>query len=61
MDEHLDNCFSYGDDSLPLISRVEDPPPAGWGKLTSTARTCSAAYLKFLGKDKDVSTDSTAG
>ena len=53
MDEHLNKSFSYGDDSLPLVSRVEDPPPSHWGKLTSNGRTCSAAYLKFLGKDKE--------
>jgi|GEM_PF-3561516 hypothetical protein len=39
-----------GDDSPPLVNKVADPPPAGWGKLTGTARTLSPAYLRFLSK-----------
>lgn len=59
MDDSVDS-ISYGDDTLPLVARVNDPPPSHWGKVTSTGRTTSPAYLKFLGKDKDVPTDSTA-
>jgi hypothetical protein len=38
----------YGDDSTPLVSTVRDPHPSNWGSLTSSARTASAAYMKFL-------------
>lgn len=62
MHDSLDEKFSYGDDTLPLVARVDDPPPSHWGKLTSTGRTCSPAYLKFIGKDKeDVSSTPDAG
>jgi hypothetical protein len=37
-----------GDDSPPLMTRVPEPPPSHWGKLTSRGRTCSMEYLKFL-------------
>lgn len=40
----------YGTDTPPLMAKVPEPPPAGWGKVTSTARTLSPQYLKFLGK-----------
>lgn len=42
--------LAYGDDSMPLADTVPEPPPSHWGSLTSTPRTASAAYLKFLGK-----------
>lgn len=37
-----------GDDSPPLMTKVPEPPPSHWGKLTSRGRTCSTDYLKFL-------------
>jgi hypothetical protein len=43
----------YGDDTPPLVSKVPDPPPSHWGKLTSVARTLSESYLKFLERAKD--------
>lgn len=42
--------LAVGDDSVPVSDTVPDPPPSHWGALTSTARTASDAYLKFLGK-----------
>jgi len=53
MDDPLDISLSYGDDSLPLMARVEEPPPSHWGKVTSQDRMQSQAYLKFLGKGDD--------
>jgi hypothetical protein len=43
-----------GNDSTPLMSLVPEPPPAHWGRMTSTARTLSPQYLAFLGKHKEV-------
>lgn len=37
-----------GDDSPPLMTRVPEPPPSHWGKLTSRGRTFSADYVRFL-------------
>lgn len=42
-----------GDDSPPLLNYVHDEPYKR-GVLTSTARTASAAYQRFLGKHKEV-------
>lgn len=42
--------LAHGDDSTPLADTVLDPPPSHWGTLTSTSRTASDAYMKFLGK-----------
>lgn len=39
-----------GDDSPPLMSRVPEPPPSHWGKLTSRGRTCSEEYVRFLNR-----------
>lgn len=51
----------YGDDSTPLVSRVPEPPPSHWGKLTSKARTLSEAYVKFLTtKGKEAQKDGRA-
>jgi hypothetical protein len=44
----------YGDDTPPLMSRVPEPPPSHWGKLTSQSRTLSPQYIKFLNKHKEV-------
>lgn len=44
-----------GDDTPPLMSRVPEPPPSHWGKMTSQSRTLSPQYLKFLAsKHKEV-------
>jgi hypothetical protein len=51
----------YGDDSTPLVSLVPEAPPSHWGKLTSAARTLSAAYVKFLNKGKEAKKDGRAG
>lgn len=59
-DDYIDHedfraATRYGNDSTPLMAYVPEPPPASWGKLTSTPRTMSAAYLAFLEKNrKDV-------
>lgn len=56
-DEHIDARdlqSHYGDDTPPLMSRVPEPPPSHWGKLTSQSRTLSPQYLKFLQKHKEV-------
>lgn len=56
-DEHIDARelqSRYGDDTPPLMSRVPEPPPSHWGKLTSQSRTLSPQYLKFLQKRKEV-------
>lgn len=42
--------LAYGDDTPPLSDAVPEPPPSHWGALTSTPRTASEAYLRFLGK-----------
>ena len=42
-----------GDDSPPLLNYVRDEPYKR-GVLTSTARTASAAYQRFLGRHKEV-------
>lgn len=42
-----------GDDSPPLFSYVRDEPYKR-GVLTSTARTASASYQRFLGRHKEV-------
>lgn len=44
----------YGDDTPPLMSKVPEPPPSHWGKLTSQSRTLSPQYLAFLKKHKEV-------
>jgi hypothetical protein len=36
-----------GDDTPPLMNKVQEPPPSHWGKLTSRGRTNSPAYLRF--------------
>jgi hypothetical protein len=36
-----------GDDSPPLFSKVQDPPPSHWGKVT-TKREESPEYLRFF-------------
>lgn len=41
-----------GDDSPPLVNKVPDPPPAGWGKITGTNRTLSPAYVAFLQRSR---------
>ncbi len=56
-DEHIDARelqSRYGDDTPPLMSRVPEPPPSHWGKLTSQSRTLSPQYIKFLNKHKEV-------
>jgi hypothetical protein len=50
-DEQLDErdfVARGGDDSPPLMAKVSDPPPVHWGALTSTPRTLSPAYIRFL-------------
>lgn len=37
-----------GDDSPPLFSNVQEPPPSHWGKRTSASRFESEEYLKFF-------------
>lgn len=46
--EDADLIARGGDDSPPLMSKVPEPPPSHWGVLTSTPRTASPAYLRFL-------------
>jgi len=45
--------LTYGDDSPPLMSRVPEPPPSHWGKVTSEARTLSPQYVEFLRKARE--------
>jgi hypothetical protein len=40
--------FVYGDDTPPLMNKCPEPPPSHWGKLTSSSRTMSDEYLRFL-------------
>lgn len=52
-DGHIDpqeftRRIAQGDDSPPLMSRVPEPPPSHWGKLTSQSRTLSPQYVQFL-------------
>jgi hypothetical protein len=52
-DGHIDETeftrrLAHGDDSLPLMARVPEPPPSHWGKVTSQARTLSPQYIEFL-------------
>lgn len=50
------NSINYGDDSPPLVGKVQDPPPSHWGKLTSQGKTASRSYLAFVmraAKDAD--------
>lgn len=47
----------YGDDTTPLVSTVQDPPPSHWGTVTSRGRTLSQQYLKFLKKPVEVTRD----
>jgi hypothetical protein len=42
-----------GDDSPPLMSRVQEPPPSHWGKLTGQSRTLSPQYVAFLNRSKE--------
>ena len=44
---------SRGDDSPPLYSYVRDKPYKR-GELTSTARTASESYMRFLKKHREV-------
>jgi hypothetical protein len=56
-DDHLDARelqARYGDDTPPLMSKVPEPPPSHWGKLTSQSRTLSPQYMAFLNKHKEV-------
>jgi len=56
-DEHIDERelqSRYGDDTPPLMSRVPEPPPSHWGKLTGQSRTSSPQYMAFLNKHKEV-------
>ena len=56
-DEHIDETelrSRCGDDTPPLMSRVPEPPPSHWGKLTSQSRTLSPQYMAFLKKHKEV-------
>lgn len=58
-DEHIDQeelraATRCGNDSTPLMAYVPEPPPAHWGKLTSTPRTASPAYIAFLKKHREV-------
>lgn len=46
--EEFKRRITHGDDSPPLVSKVPDPPPSHWGKMTSQSRTLSPAYLEFL-------------
>lgn len=39
-----------GDDSPPLMDKVQEPPPSHWGKRTSGSRFESEAYLRFFFK-----------
>ena len=43
-----------GDDTPPLMTKVPEPPPSHWGKLTSQSRTLSPQYMAFLQKHKEV-------
>jgi hypothetical protein len=56
-DGHIDEQeFSNrraGDDSPPLMSRVQEPPPSHWGKLTGQSRTLSPQYVAFLNRNKE--------
>lgn len=46
-----------GDDSPPLMSRVPEPPPSHWGKLTGQSRTLSPQYVAFLNRSKEARDD----
>jgi hypothetical protein len=46
-----------GDDSPPLMSRVPEPPPSHWGKLTGQSRTLSPQYVAFLNRGKEARRD----
>lgn len=45
--DERDFAATTGDDSPPLMSRVPEPPPSHWGRMTSQARTLSPQYLRF--------------
>lgn len=47
------NRISYGDDSPPLMWKVQEPPPSHWGKLTSQGKTASQQYQEFLTRARD--------
>lgn len=49
-EEMTHSPLGEGDDSSPLFTAVSEPAPSHWGSLTSTARTISQAYLRFLGR-----------
>lgn len=60
-DAHIDGeefrrRITHGDDTPPLMSKVPDPPPSHWGKVTSQSRTLSPAYVEFL-KRKETQND----
>lgn len=44
--------IAVGDDTPPLMSRVPEPPPSHWGKLTGRGRTASWQYLEFLARQR---------
>lgn len=57
-DGHIDpkefqRRVAQGDDTPPLMSRVPEPPPSHWGKLTSQSRTLSPQYMEFLKRSKE--------
>ena len=52
-EQELRRMVSYGDDTPSLMSRVPEPPPSHWGKITSKSRTLSASYVKFLERKED--------
>ena len=43
----------YGNDTLPLMACVPEPPPSHWGVTTSQARTSSPQYLVFLKRHQE--------
>lgn len=51
-DEMVSSPLRQGDDTPALFSAVSEPPPSHWGSLTSSARTASEAYMRFIGKKK---------
>jgi hypothetical protein len=48
----IDEQFSYGNDSTPLMNFAPEAPPSHWG-VVMTDRKASEAYTKFLSKAKE--------
>lgn len=47
MPEIPNNPLAHGNDEPPLMSKVPEPAPSHWGKLTSKRRVDSVSYLLF--------------